>query len=121
MSNLIARIMPSGGSDNRSVDDYHELDIEQPGSEVKGPGPHVQVATIKNNQHVLDVRDAVYDGNIVIATIKCSRSNITEERVTEMLAHAANDVGGDIVQKGANEFLLTPSGSKVARERIGGN
>jgi SepF-like predicted cell division protein (DUF552 family) len=41
------------------------------------------------------------------------------ERVTDELRQVAREVGGDIVQKGDDQIIVTPGGVGVSREKLG--
>ena len=107
------------GAEGRSVDDYVELDV---GNIDDGTAPkfEVHIAEIGNQEDVIAIKDAVYDGDMVVADITRLRtSDTTMERVTDELRQVAREVGGDIVQKGDDQIIVTPGGVGISREKLG--
>ena len=107
------------GAEGRTVEDYVELDV---GDIDDGTASkfEVHIAEIGNQQDVIAIKDAVYDGDMVVADITRLRtSDTTMERVTDELRQVAREVGGDIVQKDDDQLLITPSGIKISRQRLG--
>lgn len=107
------------GSEPRSTEDYVELDAE--GFDV-GAGEartQVHVAEIDDQQDVIAIKDAVYDGDLVIADITRLRTgDSTVERVVDELRQVTKEVDGDIVQKGDDQLIVTPTGVKISREKL---
>lgn len=106
------------GGDHRSVEDYAELDIGDitPSEEAK---MQVHVAEIHDQEDVIAIKDAVYDGGLVIADITRLRTgDSTIERVTDELRQVAREIGGDIVQKGDDQLIVTPTGVSISREKL---
>jgi len=107
------------GAEGRTVEDYVELDL----GDVDGGTASqfdVHIAEIGNQEDVIAIKDAVYDGDLVVADITRLRtSDTTMERVTEELRQVAREVGGDIVQKGDDQIIVTPSGVGISREKLG--
>jgi SepF-like predicted cell division protein (DUF552 family) len=106
----------SGGS--RRTDDYVELDG------VSAPQPEadtqVHIARINEKQDVIDIKDTVYAGDIVIADItRHTTQDRTMEQITDELQQVARGVGGDIVQKDEDQIIITPRGVKISREKLG--
>jgi SepF-like predicted cell division protein (DUF552 family) len=107
------------GAEGRTVEDYVELDL---GDVENGTAAEfeVHIAEIGNQEDVIAIKDAVYDGDLVVADITRLRtSDTTMERVTEELRQVAREVGGDIVQKGDDQIIVTPSGVGISREKLG--
>jgi len=108
----------SGGS--RNTEDYVELDAD--GFDTAGVDAErqVRIARISDKNDVIDIKDAVYDGDVVIADItRHSTQDRTMEHISDELKQVANEVGGDIVQKDDDQLIITPSGVTIARERLG--
>lgn len=119
MGNLLDKVI--GGSSTHSLDDYIPIDFNDEGIDASSEavdGPQLQVASIADNQDLLDVKDALYAGDIIIAGINPG-SGLTEERIEEKLATVAQDVQGDIARKDHGELIITPAGVHIPRERIG--
>lgn len=106
------------GGEHRSVDDYVELDVGDlaPAEEAR---IQVHVAEIHDQEDVIAIKDAVYDGDLVIADITRLRTgDSTIERVTDELRQVAREIGGDIVQKGDDQLIVTPTGVSISREKL---
>lgn len=120
MGSLLDRVL--SGSSKRSLDDYHEVDFGDEGidaSNQQAADLQIHVAVVRTNQDLLDVKDALYAGDIVVADVGNPEGSLTPERVQEKLAQVAEDVSGDIAAKGGEELIITPAGVSVSRERIG--
>ena len=101
--------------------EYEELDIEQYEEDAVSPEVRhqVHIAELRGQEGVMDVKDLVYDGDIVLADISHFKSNDKRlESLMEALRQVTNEVGGDIVQKGDNQLIITPGGVGISREKI---
>lgn len=80
----------------------------------------VHIAVFSEHQDLLAIKDAVYDGDIVIIDIP---RNITSDKkmkhIADELREAVSDVGGDIIQKDDEQLVITPTGVKISREKLG--
>ena len=116
---LMSKILGDSGT-SRNTEDYVELnaaDFDSAGVEAKR---QVCIARISGKQDIIDIKDAVYDGDVVIADItRHSTQDRTMEHISDELKQVAQEVGGDIVQKDDDQLIITPSGVSVARERLG--
>ncbi|TQR22321.1 hypothetical protein C9J85_10630 [Haloferax sp. wsp5] len=75
---------------------------------------------MSGQQDVIAIKDAVYDGDVVIADItRHSTPDRTMEHISDELKQVADEVGGDIVQKDDDQLIITPAGVGIARERLG--
>jgi SepF-like predicted cell division protein (DUF552 family) len=107
------------GDRSRSTDDYVELDIDDFETGTTEAGMQVHVAEINGQQDVIAIKDAVYDGDFVIADITRLRTeDRTIEHVIDELRQVAREVDGDIVQKGDDQLIVTPTGIKISREKL---
>jgi len=107
------------GDDSASTEDYAELDVDH---EVDTPAATVQIrfAEISDKNDVIDIKDAVYDGDIVVADIiRHTTSDRTMEHIVDELKQVANEVGGDIVQKEDDQLVVTPGGIGISRSKLG--
>jgi len=107
------------GGEHHSVEDYVELDLGdvEPTEEAR---LNVHIAEINDQEDVIAIKDAVYDGDMVIADITRLRTqDSTIERVTDELRQVAREIGGDIVQKGDDQLIVTPTGISISREKLG--
>ncbi|WNY24685.1 cell division protein SepF [Methanolapillus millepedarum] len=83
---------------------------------------YVKIAIFTNFDQITMLKKEIYDGNILIVDI----SNIkSDERLRNHLFNELKDVvldvHGDIVGMKDNNILVTPTGIKVDRRKIGGN
>ena len=106
-------------STSRNAEDYVELtadDLEMDDAEAS---MQVRIANIGEKTDVIDIKDAVYDGDIVIADItRHSTQDRTMEHITDELKQVAREVNGDIVQKDDDQLIITPTSVHISRERI---
>ncbi|MDY6779217.1 MAG: cell division protein SepF [Halobacteria archaeon] len=103
-----------------SMSEYEELDLEQYEDDIEANADtQVHIAELRGQEGVMDVKEMVYDGDMVIADISYFKESETRfENVLDDFRQVADEVGGDIVQKGDNQIILTPRGVKVNREKI---
>lgn len=119
------KLLSEGNGRNRNRNqhtarDYVELDLDNFDTEVPDSGTGVHVARLDSKQDVIVIKDAIYDGDIVIADItRHSTNDRTMEHITDELKQVANEVGGDIVQKDDDQLIITPSGMRISREKLG--
>ncbi|MFW5978124.1 MAG: cell division protein SepF [Halohasta sp.] len=108
-----------GDSDQRNAEDYVELDLDDFETATGGAGPAVRIAEIAGRQDVIPIKDAVYDGDLVIADItRHSTKDRTVETIIDELRQVAEEVNGDIVQKGDDQLIITPTGVEISREKL---
>ncbi|WP_253736354.1 cell division protein SepF [Halohasta salina] len=108
-----------GGSDQRNAEDYVELDLDSFETATGGAGPSVRIAEIAGRQDVIPIKDTVYDGDLVIADItRHSTQDRTVEQIIDELRQVAEEVNGDIVQKGDDQLIITPTGISISREKL---
>ena len=114
---IMSKILGGGG--NRSVDDYVELDLDDFAEAHADTGMQVYIAEIGDQGDVIPIKDAVYDGDFVIADItRHSTSDRTVEHIIDELRQVAQEVDGDIVQKGDDQIVITPTGVSISREKL---
>lgn len=111
------KLLGESGSTRRK-DDYVELDsVAVPETEAD---TQVHIARINEKQDVIDIKDAVYAGDIVIADItRHTTQDRTMEQITDELKQVARGVGGDIVQKDDDQIIITPRSVSISREKLG--
>lgn len=113
----------SGRNDRAdSTADPEEGDTEQDAGSVpantaadEGRQPTVQFATLRGTDDVDTVEQAVRDGDIVLAYLSADWPDANWERLSDQFREVTLEVGGDIVQRGDDELLLTPSGYDIGR------
>ena len=116
---LMSKILGDRGA--RSTGDYVELDPNDFDADSGDVAMEVHVAEISGKENVIDIKDAVYDGDLVIADITRLRTeDPTVEHITDELRQVVEEVGGDIVQKGDDQIIVTPTGVRISREKLGG-
>ena len=107
------------GGGQRSADDYVELDVDDFDAGGAGVDTHVHFATISEKSDVIPIKDAVYDGDVVVADItRHTTSDRTMEHISDELRQVAEEVGGDIVQKDDDQIVITPSGVAISRDKL---
>ena len=115
---LMSKIFGEGKS--RQTGDYVELNADGLAVDDVSPKMEISIAKISDKTDVIDIKDEVYDGNIVLADItRHSTKDRTMEHITDELKQVAREVGGDIVQKDEDQLIITPTGVRISRERIG--
>ena len=108
-----------GGTNQRNAEDYVELDLNDFETETSGAGPSVRIAEINGRQDIIPIKDAVYDGDLIIADItRHSTKDRTIEQIIDELRQVASEVNGDIVQKGDDQLIITPTGINISREKL---
>ena len=115
---LMSKIL--GGGQSRTTEDYVELDLDDVAEHTGQASMQVHVAEIDGQQSAIDIKDAVYDGDIVVADITRLRTkDSTAEHIVDELRQVAREVDGDIVQKGDDQIIITPTGVRIGREKLG--
>ncbi|PSQ60826.1 MAG: hypothetical protein BRD23_01520 [Halobacteriales archaeon SW_9_67_25] len=116
---LMSKIFGDSGG-TRATEDYVELEAGDLQVEEIEAGTQVRIANIGEKNDVIEIKDAVYDGDIVVADItRHTTQDRTMEHITDELKQVAREVGGDIVQKDDDQLLITPTGVSISRERLG--
>lgn len=106
-------------NNSEDLEEYIELDSDQ--LRVAEDAKYtVKLAEFENQRDLMDVKDALYNGDLVILDIhSLQREDIALEQVVEDLRRVCNDTGGDIVQKGNEQIIITPREIAISREKIG--
>ncbi len=108
------------GGESRSAEDYVELDIDDFDADAGDAAMQVRFADIGEHNDVIDIKDAVYDGDIVVADItRHTTTDRTMEHISDELKQVAREVGGDIVQKEEDQIIITPGGVGISRSKLG--
>jgi SepF-like predicted cell division protein (DUF552 family) len=116
---LMSKILGESGT-SRETGDYVELNADDFDADAVETERQVKIARISGSKDVVDIKDAVYEGDIVIADItRHSTQDRTMEHISDELKQVATEVGGDIVQKDDDQLIITPAGVSVSRERLG--
>ena len=108
------------GGAGRTTEDYVELDLGDFDTGTSEARTIIHIAELDGQEDVIAIKDAVYDGDVVVADITRLRTedSMTEHLVDE-LRQVAREVGGDIVQKGDDQIIVTPGGVGISREKLG--
>ena len=115
---LMSKIL--GTDQSRTTEDYVELDLQDASTGGADASMRVHIAEIDGQASTIDIKDAVYDGDVVIADITRLRTkDKTIEHIVDELKQVATEVDGDIVRKGDDQIIITPTGVKIGREKIG--
>ncbi|SDR35598.1 cell division protein SepF [Natronobacterium texcoconense] len=115
---LMSKIL--GGDQSRTAEDYVELDLDDVSAESAAATMQVHIAEVSGQADAIDIKDAVYDGDIVIADVTRLRTeDSTVEHIVDELRQVAEEVNGDIVRKGDDQMIITPTGVHVSREKLG--
>ena len=108
------------GGNSHSAGDYVELDASEFETGAAEAEMEIRFASISEQTDVIDIKDAVYDGDIVVADItRHSTTDRTMEHISDELRQVAEEVGGDIVQKDDDQILITPGGVAISRSKMG--
>ena len=104
----------------RSVEDYVEVDVDDIEAAPTEAGTQVHIAEIDGQRDLIAIKDAVYDGDIVVADIvRLRTSDRTVEHIIDELRQVAHEVNGDIVQKGDDQIIVAPTGVAINRNKLG--
>jgi SepF-like predicted cell division protein (DUF552 family) len=107
------------GGQTHSTDDYVTLDLDDFDTARSEAGTQVHIAEIGGQTDVIAIKDAVYDGDIVIADVTRLRINdSTMEHIIDDLQQVAREVDGDIVQKGDDQIIIVPQGCGISRRKL---
>jgi SepF-like predicted cell division protein (DUF552 family) len=106
--------------DSASTEEYVDLDVDDFDTNGTAATLQVRFAEISEKTDVIDIKDAVYDGDIVIADItRHTTTDRTMEQIIDELKQVANEVGGDIVQKEDDQIVIAPGGVGISRSKLG--
>lgn len=111
--------------DTLTEDEYMKLDLASYEGVAGAEEPavmYVKVASIADIKDCPRVKDEVYNNNIVIVDItKLKLDKIMFDRVMGELRAVSKDVNGDIIGLGDQRYvIITPTGVRISREKIGG-
>lgn len=109
-----------GGRESRTTADYVDIELDDLQGGAEDAVMLVHIAEIDGKEHVIDIKDAVYDGDIVVADVtRLTTQDRTMEHIVDELRQVAKEVDGDIVQKGDDQLIITPTGVHISREKLG--
>jgi SepF-like predicted cell division protein (DUF552 family) len=114
---ITSKLIP--GRRGRSTDDYVELDLEDFDTDRGEARMQVHIAEIREQRDIIPIKDAILDGNMVIADItRLSPSDSVVSHIIDDLDQVVRQVDGDIVQKGDDQLIVTPASVKISREKL---
>ena len=114
---IMSKILGNDGEATAS--EYVELDLDDVDRPATDAGMSVRIAEIGGKQDVIEIKDAIYDGDLVIADItRHSTSDRTIEHIIDELRQVSDEVDGDIVQKGDDQLIITPTGIAIGRDKL---
>ena len=100
--------------------EYVELGAEDVEGSVGETATTVHIASIDSQRDVIDIKNAIYDGDIVVADItRATTTDETMERIVGDLQEITSEVGGDIVQKADDQLIITPGTVAISRTKLG--
>ncbi len=109
-----------GRGRSQPVDEYVEVGVDDIDPAASEEAMQVRIADISDQQDLIEIKDAVYDGDMVIADIvRLRTSDRATEHIIDELRQVASEVDGDIVQKGDDQIIITPTGVGISREKHG--
>lgn len=105
---------------SRRKEDYVSLSADGMAMENAAAGTNINIARIGEKTDVIDIKDAVYDGDIVLADVtRHSTQDRTMEHIIDELQQVVKEVDGDIAQKDDDQIIIAPTGIRIKRERLG--
>ena len=106
------------GGGKHTIEDYITLDSDDIEKTAEGTLT-VHIADISSMEDVIEVKDKIYDGDLVISNITRLRTKDSlNKRITNELTQVVREVGGDIVQIGDDQIIATPDGVMISRDKI---
>ena len=116
---LMSTILGEQGGSRRK-EDYVELTADGLSMEEAAAGTNIHIARIGEKTDVIDIKDAVYDGDIVLADVtRHTTQDRTMEHIIDELQQVVKEVDGDIAQKDDDQIIVAPTGVRISRERLG--
>ena len=117
---LMSTILGEQG-DSRRKEDYVSLSADGLSMEEAAAGTNIHFARIGEKTDVIDIKDAIYDGDIVIADVtRHSTQDRAMQHIIDELQQVVDEVDGDIAQKKPDDqIIVAPTGVRINRERLG--
>lgn len=100
---------------NNKYDELTDADLINPVSENQ-----ISFVNIKNQEDIINTKEALHDGQIIIADVAVIESNgLSLEVVYGEIQSAVNAVGGDIVHKQNNDIIVAvPRNTEINRNKL---
>jgi SepF-like predicted cell division protein (DUF552 family) len=107
------------GGSTGSEGKYKQLDETNLKGAESGSAGVLHKADIRGQQDIMAVKDALYDGDVVVADIRnCNANGLNEERVTSQLRQVVSETGGDMVKNGTEQLVMTPPSLAISRKKL---
>ncbi len=123
MANFIDKLLGSSTKTSTSPEDYTEIDLSKY-EEVLEDEPaetYVKIAEVSNINQVSQLKQEIYNGNILIVDISNIRGDdLLRDRVLKELKDVVIDVHGDIAGVKGSTVIVTPTGIKIDRSKLTG-
>mgnify|MGYP000539587672 CR=1 FL=1 len=114
---IMSKILGGGGT--HSTEDYVELNLDDFDTARADAGMSVYFAEISEQRDAMAIKDAVYDGDLVIADVtRHATSDTTMEHIVDDLKQVAREVDGDIAWKDDDQLIVTPGSVGISREKL---
>ena len=123
MANFIDKLLGSSTKASSRPEDYTEIDFIKY-EEVLEDEPaetYVKIAEVSNINQVSQLKQEIYNGNILIVDISNIRGDdLLRDRVLKELKDVVIDVHGDIAGVKGSTVIVTPTGIKIDRSKLTG-
>jgi hypothetical protein len=123
MANFIDKLLGSSTKTSTSPEDYTEIDLSKY-EEVLEDEPaetYVKIAEVSNINQVSQLKQEIYNGNILIVDISNIRGDdLLRDRILKELKDVVIDVHGDIAGVKGSTVIVTPTGIKIDRSKLTG-
>lgn len=107
------------GRSTHPEDNYKQLTEENLKGVDGGHQGMLHLADIRGQQDIMAIKDALYDGHMVVADIRhCDANGLNEDRVTKQLRKCVRETGGDIVKNGVEQVIMTPPAFGISRKKL---
>lgn len=112
--------LTGGDPKSRSPSDEQYMDLDNADVQVSdATGTQIHFAEINDNQDIIKVKDALYDGDIVIVDLKyVASAGMNVDHVLDQLQVTVEEVNGDIVQKDEDTVVVSPGGVAISRDKL---
>lgn len=99
--------------------DFIELNEENLKATEPPTDLRIRLADVNGQGDMMAIKDALYDGDVVFASVKgVELTDMNEERVLDELRAVVNEIDGDIVKDGSGNVILTPKGVAISRDKL---
>jgi len=105
-------------SPEQTARDYVEVDLNGGSDQPVTTKQHIQFAELSGQKSAIEIKDAVYEGDIVVADIARFKDDKPLNHIIEDIERVVHEVGGDMVQKGDHQLIITPRDTGIARHKL---